>query len=239
MANQNRPVHSHPGEHQTARLSASHLQTVSASSALSERWGIPQQRAELSILTNVTRETSYLRVAMNTTNPLGGIHAALDRYEADGRPPAAELPPTRGAEAALLELGGSRPRFALAPEPRLSLDRTDTGLTRSDSMTETSELLTSLAHARVPPPSRRPPPPPRIITFSPPGPRRLGWVGAYSPEARKRRIARFHAKRKRRVWKKSVQYDVRKSFADTRLRVKGRFVKKEDEVLLKELVGLA
>ena len=68
---------------------------------------------------------------------------------------------------------------------------------------------------------------------------RLGWVGAYSPEARKRRIARFHAKRKRRVWKKSVQYDVRKNFADTRLRVKGRFVKKEDEVLLKELVGLA
>ena len=88
---------------------------------------------------------------MNTTNPLGGIHAALDRYEADGRPPAAELPPTRGAEAALLELGGSRPRFALAPEPRLSLERTDTGMTRSDSMTETSELLTSLAHARVPP----------------------------------------------------------------------------------------
>ena len=138
---------------------------------------------------------------MNTTNPLGGIHAALDRYEADGRPPAAELPPTRGAEAALLELGGSRPRFALAPEPRLSLERTDTGMTRSDSMTETSELLTSLAHARVPPPppQRRPPPPPRIITFSPPGPRRLGWVGAYSPEARKRRIARFHAKRKRRI----------------------------------------
>ena len=41
------------------------------------------------------------------------------------------------------------------------------------------------------------------------------------------------------AWKKSVQYDVRKNFADTRLRVKGRFVKKEDEVLLKELVGLA
>jgi len=146
---------------------------------------------------------------MNTTNPLGGIHAALDRYEADGRPPAAELPPTRGAEAALLELGGSRPRFALAPEPRLSLERTDTGMTRSDSMTETSELLTSLAHARVPPPppQRRPPPPPRIITFSPPGPRRLGWVGAYSPEARKRRIARFHAKRKRSrpVWKSTSE----------------------------------
>ena len=80
---------------------------------------------------------------MNTTNPLGGI-PPLDRYEADGRPPAAELPPARGAGAAL-RAGRSRPRFALAPEPRLSLERTDTGMTRSDSMTETSELLTSLA----------------------------------------------------------------------------------------------
>ena len=60
----------------------------------------------------------------------------------------------RRGRRALLELGGSRPRFALAPEPRLSLERTDTGMTRSDSMTETSELLTSWAHARVPPPPR-------------------------------------------------------------------------------------
>ena len=69
--------------------------------------------------------------------------------------------------------------------------------------------------------------------------RSLVAVSPTMMRARKRRIARFHAKRKRRVWKKSVQYDVRKNFADTRLRVKGRFVKKEDEVLLKELVGLA
>ena len=34
------------------------------------------------------------------------------------------------------------------------------------------------------------------------------------------------------------RYDVRKNFAETRLRVKGRFVKKEEEDLLKDLVGV-
>ena len=65
---------------------------------------------------------------------------------------------------------------------------------------------------------------------------RPGWIGAYSPEARKRRIARFHGKRARRVWTKRVKYDVRKDFASTRPRVEGRFAKKEEEDLLK-LIG--
>ena len=65
---------------------------------------------------------------------------------------------------------------------------------------------------------------------------RPGWIGAYSPEARKRRIARFHGKRARRVWTKRVRYDVRKDFASTRPRVEGRFAKKEEEDLLK-LIG--
>ena len=65
-----------------------------------------------------------------------------------------------------------------------------------------------------------------------------GWIGAYSPEARKKRLAVFHAKRERRVWTRKVKYDVRKNFADTRMRVKGRFVKKEDEDLLKELISI-
>ena len=56
-----------------------------------------------------------------------------------------------------------------------------------------------------------------------------GYIGAYSPEERKKRIARFIEKRNRRVWSKRVKYDVRKNFADSRIRVKGRFVKKEDE----------
>lgn len=65
-----------------------------------------------------------------------------------------------------------------------------------------------------------------------------GWVGAYSPESRKIRIERFMAKRDHRVWTKKVKYDVRKNFADSRLRVKGRFVKKEDELLMRDLMSL-
>jgi CCT motif len=65
-----------------------------------------------------------------------------------------------------------------------------------------------------------------------------GWVGAYSPDSRKMRIERFLEKRNHRVWTKSVKYDVRKNFADSRLRVKGRFVKKEDELLMRELMSL-
>ena len=56
-----------------------------------------------------------------------------------------------------------------------------------------------------------------------------GFVGAYSPEQRKLRIEKFFQKRTKRVWTKKVKYDVRKNFADSRVRVKGRFVKKEEE----------
>lgn len=65
-----------------------------------------------------------------------------------------------------------------------------------------------------------------------------GWVGAYSPDSRQLRIRRYMEKRNHRVFKKVVKYDVRKNFADSRLRVKGRFVKKEDEMLMRELMSL-
>lgn len=65
-----------------------------------------------------------------------------------------------------------------------------------------------------------------------------GYVGAYSKEARKARVELFLRKRARRVWTKKVKYDVRKNFADSRMRVKGRFVKKEDEDLLRDLVSV-
>jgi hypothetical protein len=65
-----------------------------------------------------------------------------------------------------------------------------------------------------------------------------GWVGAYSPDSRQLRVTRFLEKREHRVWVKKVKYDVRKNFADSRLRVKGRFVKKEDEMLMRELMSL-
>mmetsp|Transcript_8893 Transcript_8893/g.8799 ORF Transcript_8893/g.8799 Transcript_8893/m.8799 type:complete len:534 (+) Transcript_8893:324-1925(+) len=59
-----------------------------------------------------------------------------------------------------------------------------------------------------------------------------GYVGAYSPAERRRRIERFLEKRRLRVWQKNVKYDVRKNFADSRIRVKGRFVKKEEQASL-------
>jgi hypothetical protein len=63
-------------------------------------------------------------------------------------------------------------------------------------------------------------------------------VGAYSPETRKLRIARFLEKRQNRIWRKSIKYNVRKNFADSRLRVKGRFVRKEDELVLRDFMSL-
>lgn len=51
-------------------------------------------------------------------------------------------------------------------------------------------------------------------------------IGTLTSEQRQARIQRFLAKRKHRVWTKKISYDCRKRVADSRLRVKGRFVTK-------------
>lgn len=53
-------------------------------------------------------------------------------------------------------------------------------------------------------------------------------IGAYTPEERKARIARFLRKRQQRVWNHKVKYDCRKKLADNRPRIKGRFVRRCD-----------
>ena len=63
-------------------------------------------------------------------------------------------------------------------------------------------------------------------------------VGAYTPEERKIRIERFLEKRRNRVWTKRVKYDVRKNFADSRIRVKGRFIRKSEEEVLNGLATM-
>jgi len=54
-------------------------------------------------------------------------------------------------------------------------------------------------------------------------------VGIYTPGERAAIIARFQRKRGRRVWNKKIRYNCRKSLADRRLRVKGRFVKRSEQ----------
>lgn len=52
-----------------------------------------------------------------------------------------------------------------------------------------------------------------------------GRIGIYTVEERSAILARFHDKRQRRNWNKKIRYNCRKSLADRRVRVKGRFVK--------------
>lgn len=56
-----------------------------------------------------------------------------------------------------------------------------------------------------------------------------GRIGIYTPAERAAIIKRFQSKRTRRVWNKKIRYNCRKSLADRRMRVKGRFVKRSTE----------
>jgi hypothetical protein len=55
-----------------------------------------------------------------------------------------------------------------------------------------------------------------------------GRIGIYTPSERAAIISRFNSKRARRVWNKKIRYSCRKNLADRRLRIKGRFVKREN-----------
>ena len=55
-------------------------------------------------------------------------------------------------------------------------------------------------------------------------------IGAYTKEERQQRIHRFREKKNKRIWRKQIKYDCRKKLADTRPRVKGRFVSRAEEL---------
>ena len=55
-----------------------------------------------------------------------------------------------------------------------------------------------------------------------------GKVGALTREERQEKLRKYFEKRKRRSFAKKISYDCRKIVADKRLRVKGRFVAKQN-----------
>ena len=63
-------------------------------------------------------------------------------------------------------------------------------------------------------------------------------IGKLTLDERYHKIKRYQAKRDRRQWEKKISYDCRKQVADKRLRIKGRFIRKEDQnELMKQILG--
>mmetsp|Transcript_10077 Transcript_10077/g.10896 ORF Transcript_10077/g.10896 Transcript_10077/m.10896 type:complete len:788 (+) Transcript_10077:241-2604(+) len=54
-------------------------------------------------------------------------------------------------------------------------------------------------------------------------------VGIYTIEERRMKIEKFREKKRQRIWRKQIKYDCRKRLADTRPRVKGRFVSRKNQ----------
>lgn len=120
--------------------------------------------------------------------------------------------PVRSNTAATVAVA-PKPTHIQPPAPVTSYTTTTTTATHT---TTTTTLLPSAAAAAT------------TTTFSMDLLNKDGRIGIYLPEARKARIARFHEKRARRIWRKRIKYDCRKKLADSRPRIKGRFVKRSD-----------
>ncbi|QHO11026.1 hypothetical protein HN51_068881 [Arachis hypogaea] len=53
-------------------------------------------------------------------------------------------------------------------------------------------------------------------------------VGRYSPQERKEKISKYRAKRSQRKFNKTIKYACRKTLADNRVRIRGRFARNDD-----------
>lgn len=148
----------------------------------------------------------------------GGIHEknALLKVRGQLEPPPALLGDSRMTENTHSKQDGVRPASG-TPNPLPSRNATSTGTGATGQMVTLPSALNS-SNSNVSTPA----------TFQMELLNKDGRIGIYLPEARRARIARFHAKRKMRIWRKRIKYDCRKKLADSRPRIKGRFVKRSD-----------
>lgn len=60
-------------------------------------------------------------------------------------------------------------------------------------------------------------------------------IGTLTYEQRQIKLKRYREKKKNRVWSKKINYNCRKKVAENRLRIRGRFVKKEQALVLQKI----
>ena len=70
----------------------------------------------------------------------------------------------------------------------------------------------------------------KIIIQQNPERRNNELIGTLTPDQRRLKISKYLEKRKKRTWQKRIYYDCRKRVADNRLRIKGRFVTKDQAI---------
>ena len=62
-------------------------------------------------------------------------------------------------------------------------------------------------------------------------------IGTLTPDQRREKIVKYLLKRNQRKWGKRIHYRCRKQVADNRMRIKGRFVTKEQAKAIQSMNG--